>query len=255
LRGECKQTPPIGQAGRRSPAGACQERPLLRDSLTENTYVYINPPKDKETRIDPGFYLGGPILPDRLWFFGSYQPGIRDTKRTVTFSNGVTDTFPQDFMVNYGTWNVTGNAGAKRRTLCIRGAPMGSVSEANSRISREIQRASRRLYGTAGAAFIDCLRSTPADALKRRHALLEAKYDGQGVGSTDRSLGSAVASVELASEIAREIVPATEGQRLAAIALAWSSAVSAGEDSDEPKAALLELWGWVCGNEARMYRG
>ena len=32
------------------------ERPLLRDSLTSNTFTYINPPKDDETRIDPGFF-------------------------------------------------------------------------------------------------------------------------------------------------------------------------------------------------------
>jgi hypothetical protein len=88
-------------------------RPVLVDSLTSRTFEYITPPKDDETRIDPGFSLGGPILRDRLFFFGSYQPGIRDTKRTVTFSNGVTNTFDQDFRVHYGTVNVTGNAGSK----------------------------------------------------------------------------------------------------------------------------------------------
>jgi hypothetical protein len=90
------------------------ERPLLRDSLTSNgQFAYVDPPKDDETRIDPGVWLGGPILHDRLWFFGSYQPGIRDTKRTVNFTNGVINTFPQDFKVQYGTANVTGNAGSK----------------------------------------------------------------------------------------------------------------------------------------------
>jgi hypothetical protein len=95
------------------------ERALLRDSLTDNdAFVYINPPKDKENRIDPGFYLGGPIVRDRLWFFGSYQPGIRSTKRTVNFSNGDVGTFPQDFRVNYGTWNITYNQGTN---LVVRG--------------------------------------------------------------------------------------------------------------------------------------
>ncbi|MBA2604376.1 MAG: TonB-dependent receptor [Acidobacteria bacterium] len=89
------------------------ERRLLRESLTGNDFTYINPPKDDESRIDPGFFLGGPVLRDHVWFFGSYVPGIRDTKRTVTFTNGTTDTFPQDFRVHYGTFNVTGNAGSK----------------------------------------------------------------------------------------------------------------------------------------------
>jgi hypothetical protein len=87
------------------------ERPLLRQSLTSDTFTYITPRKDDETRIDPGFSIGGPILRDRLWFFGAYQPGIRNTERTVTFSNGVTNTFDSDFRVNYGAVNVTGNLG------------------------------------------------------------------------------------------------------------------------------------------------
>ena len=90
-----------------------KQRPILVDSLTSSTFEYINPDEDDETRIDPGFSIGGPILRDRLWFFGAYMPGIRDTQRTVTFSNGVTNTFDQDFRVNYGTFNVTGNAGSK----------------------------------------------------------------------------------------------------------------------------------------------
>jgi outer membrane receptor protein involved in Fe transport len=89
------------------------ERPLLRDDLNNPTYTYINPEKDDEWRVDPGLFLSGPILKDRLWFFGSYQPGIRSTERTVTFTNGVTNTFPQDFTVNYGTANITGNIASK----------------------------------------------------------------------------------------------------------------------------------------------
>jgi hypothetical protein len=90
------------------------QRPILADSLTSDTeFVYINPPKDDENRIDPGVSLGGPILRDRLWFFGQYQPGIRSTKRTVTFTGGVTNTFDQDFQVHYGALNVNGNMGSK----------------------------------------------------------------------------------------------------------------------------------------------
>jgi outer membrane receptor protein involved in Fe transport len=90
-----------------------KQRPLLRESLEANTFVYVQPPKDEETRIDPGVSLGGPIWRGRLWFFGTYQPGIRTTERTVNFTNGVTNTLDQDFRVNYGSFNVTGNAGSK----------------------------------------------------------------------------------------------------------------------------------------------
>jgi hypothetical protein len=88
-------------------------RPILIDADTASGFDYVNAPKDDEFRLDPGFSLGGPLLRDRLWFFGSYQPGIRTTERTVTFTNGVTNTFDQDFKVHYGAVNVTGNVGSK----------------------------------------------------------------------------------------------------------------------------------------------
>ena len=89
------------------------ERPILIDASTAQGFDYVNPPKEDELRMDPGFSLGGPILPNRLWFFGSYQPGLRNTERTVNFEDGVTNTFDQDFHVHYGAVNVTGNAGSK----------------------------------------------------------------------------------------------------------------------------------------------
>jgi outer membrane receptor protein involved in Fe transport len=89
------------------------ERPILIDASNAQGYDYVDPPKDDELRIDPGFSLGGPILRNRLWFFGSYQPGIRDTTRTVDFENGETNSFDQKFRVHYGAVNVTGNAGSK----------------------------------------------------------------------------------------------------------------------------------------------
>ncbi len=88
------------------------ERPLLRSSEVSDTdFVYINPPKDDTLRLDPGIHFGGPILRDQAWVFGAYQPGFRDTDRTVAFTNGVTNTFPQEYRVHYTTFNVTGRAG------------------------------------------------------------------------------------------------------------------------------------------------
>jgi hypothetical protein len=66
-------------------------------------------PKDDETRWDPGIFLGGPIVRDYLWFFGSYQPGIRNRKRTVEWVTEPTDTYEQDFNVDYASLNLTAN--------------------------------------------------------------------------------------------------------------------------------------------------
>jgi len=84
------------------------ERPTLYSGTGE--YEYYG--KDDETRWDPGFYLSGPILRDRLWFFASYQPGLRTTKRTVDWPNAPTDTYTQDFQVDYAVANVTANLGS-----------------------------------------------------------------------------------------------------------------------------------------------
>ncbi len=65
--------------------------------------------KDDETRVDPGFVLGGPILRDKWWFFATYQPGIRTTKRTVDWPSYPADTYTQDFNVDYASFNTTVN--------------------------------------------------------------------------------------------------------------------------------------------------
>lgn len=62
---------------------------------------------DDRKRWDPGVFLGGPILRDRLWFFGSYQPGLVDIDRTVDFRNGVTDTYHRETDIDYATGNIT----------------------------------------------------------------------------------------------------------------------------------------------------
>jgi hypothetical protein len=65
--------------------------------------------KDDEERWDPGIFLGGPIVRDYLWFFGSYQPGIRNRKRTVEWPSYPADTYESDHSVDFATLNLTAN--------------------------------------------------------------------------------------------------------------------------------------------------
>jgi len=90
--------------------------PTLRSSPTSTAAVlpveYITYPKDDSSRIEPGFAIGGPIMRNRAWFFGAYQPALTKNNRQVsssTANNPRANTFDidQDLQVQYGTGNVT----------------------------------------------------------------------------------------------------------------------------------------------------
>jgi len=94
------------------------ERPTLQyNDNNVNIAEHETYPKDNVNRIDPGLWLAGPIVKDRLFFFAAYQPGIEATKRTVTFEgagdNGedITDTYKTDYNVDYISFNVSANLG------------------------------------------------------------------------------------------------------------------------------------------------
>jgi hypothetical protein len=82
-----------------------RRRPTLRQNLTNSDVAeYITYPDDEETRIEPGFGIGGPVKKDRLWFFAAYQPSLTSIDRTV---NNVTINQKDNVQ------NVTGNLSAQ----------------------------------------------------------------------------------------------------------------------------------------------
>ena len=66
--------------------------------------------KDSESRWEPGFGLGGPILKDSLWFYVGYNPTLRSISRTP---EGQTTEFDQSNDTNYLTANLKTNLGSK----------------------------------------------------------------------------------------------------------------------------------------------
>ncbi|HLP48977.1 MAG TPA: TonB-dependent receptor plug domain-containing protein, partial [Candidatus Kapabacteria bacterium] len=54
---------------------------LRKNPLDGNKAEYVVYPKDKWNAVEPGFSLGGPIIKDKLWFFGSFMPRFKTTTR------------------------------------------------------------------------------------------------------------------------------------------------------------------------------
>ncbi len=84
-------------------------RPNLRLKLTNSREAeYVQYPEDSYSLVEPGVSIGGPIVKDKLWFFGSFLASLQDTDRTVTFrSNGSTQTFNRTDKTYYSSNNVT----------------------------------------------------------------------------------------------------------------------------------------------------
>ena len=78
-------------------------------------------PEDQVTRYEPGGSVGGPIMSDKMWFWGAYQPALTTTTRTVNAStSGIANATPsstvQKSQVQYLSGNVTNQFGNKLRT-------------------------------------------------------------------------------------------------------------------------------------------
>src|SRR5262249_3925274 len=96
--------------------------PSLRLMLTNsNATEYWTYPKDGRNRWEPGGSLGGPIVMNKAWFFGAYQPALTTFNRTVTpttsgNANAATLSHTQRQQIQYVTANSTMQAGSKLRT-------------------------------------------------------------------------------------------------------------------------------------------
>lgn len=65
-------------------------------------------------RRRPGFTLGGPIIRERLWFFGSYIPSFQTTDRTGTYlSNGETGTVRRTDRSQFATATLSAQLGPR----------------------------------------------------------------------------------------------------------------------------------------------
>jgi hypothetical protein len=93
--------------------GSCRTLRLV--PTNSNAAEYVTYAEDGGTQWDPGFGIGGPVLRDRLWFFGSYFPRLETVERTTNLSDGVPVTREQsDDQQNFSA-NVTSQITGSQR--------------------------------------------------------------------------------------------------------------------------------------------
>jgi hypothetical protein len=68
---------------------------------------YVTLPKDGSRRVEPGIGIGGPVMKDKLWFFGSYLPSLEKFTRSTQFSNGTPTEREQTDNTHYLSANAT----------------------------------------------------------------------------------------------------------------------------------------------------
>ncbi|MEO8274668.1 MAG: TonB-dependent receptor [Thermoanaerobaculia bacterium] len=76
---------------------------------TSDTDLYETFKEDKITRTEPSFTLGGPILPDKAWFFVGYDTLATKTERTPPGRQTRESTTTRD----YYSGNIKGNVGSE----------------------------------------------------------------------------------------------------------------------------------------------
>lgn len=89
---------------------------LQRSILNQDkdTLTYFNPPGDKYTFFFPSVSLGGPILKDRLWFFGSYNVQSFDITRNVDYPGNIaSQSYRRNERRDYGFLRLDGQIGNK----------------------------------------------------------------------------------------------------------------------------------------------
>ena len=77
-----------------SPLAAAPVQRLILEPQSEQQAFYVRDQENRNHQSEFGGSIGGPIVPDRLFFYGSYSPRIESRENLYNFTDG-SDTFDQ----------------------------------------------------------------------------------------------------------------------------------------------------------------
>ncbi|MEE9293882.1 MAG: TonB-dependent receptor [Phycisphaerae bacterium] len=80
-----------------------RQRLRLDPASAVDVAEYVQDQEDSSNRNEVGLTLGGPIVPDKAWFFGAFLPQWRATTREVTFTSGESGIFRQSTQLKNAT--------------------------------------------------------------------------------------------------------------------------------------------------------
>jgi len=91
------------------------ERPRRRLRINPTAFPpaadYVQDPQDPENSSDVGFTIGGPIVRDRVWYFGGYVPQLTyTTRQTALFGRSTPGGFERSDLRHYANAKVTWRA-------------------------------------------------------------------------------------------------------------------------------------------------
>jgi hypothetical protein len=84
-----------------------------RSSASAAVAEFMKPKEDDYRIYYPGGSIGGPLIRDRLFFFGSFSPELEKSERTINFTRGGSQTFTQDAKRYYGMGRIDYNPFSK----------------------------------------------------------------------------------------------------------------------------------------------
>ncbi|MEN3339245.1 MAG: hypothetical protein V7647_2921 [Acidobacteriota bacterium] len=101
---------------------------LQLSPLDDTTVLNVQDPKQKNNRSEVGGSIGGPILKDHLFFFGSVSPRFVRRTNNYMFSNGTEPgSIPQSQTVTQSFGKVTASTGRLQANLSVLSTPLRST--------------------------------------------------------------------------------------------------------------------------------